>query len=79
MKVEVRLYATLRRYVPDLPLGHALALDLPPGAIVAQVLEQMGVPAGEVKVVMVNNRRVELDAALAEDDHIGVFPPVAGG
>jgi molybdopterin converting factor small subunit len=79
MRIQVKLYATLRRYQPDVPRGAALPLDLPPGATVSQVIQQLGIPDGVPLVAMVNSSVCKLEHALAEDDTLSLFPPVAGG
>ena len=79
MKVKVRIYAALRRYVPDVPLGQSTVLDLPPGATVGDALDQLGIPREETKVCFVVGVRRDLDYCLRDDDEVAIFPPVAGG
>jgi len=77
--VRVKLFATLRSYRPGLKLGEALAVDLPAGATVQQLLEGLGVPTGEVKLIFVDGLVREMRHVLADDDELGIFPPVGGG
>jgi molybdopterin converting factor small subunit len=77
--VHVRLYATLRRLRPDLSLGEALPVDLPQGATVGRLIQQLELPVDQVKVVFVNNLVRDRDHVLADGDELGVFPPVGGG
>lgn len=80
IKVEVRLYATLRKYRPELEVGEPLSLQLPEKIMVRQLLEEkLGIPAAVVKIVFVNGRQREVDHSLAEGDRVAVFPPVGGG
>jgi molybdopterin synthase sulfur carrier subunit len=79
MQITVKLYATLRRYGPSLPLGAGFALDLPAGSDVAAVAKSLRVPEGVALVAMVNDQVVHLDHVLATGDTISLFPPVAGG
>lgn len=79
MKVNVAVFATLRRYVPDLRLGEAKALEVAPGSTLAQLRDQLGLPADEVKVVMRNHVQADLDEVVREGDRIVFFPAVAGG
>jgi len=46
---------------------------------VKDVLAQRGVPLEQVSVVIINDVRADLDAPLAEGDHVGVFPALSGG
>jgi molybdopterin synthase sulfur carrier subunit len=79
MRIAVKLYATLRRYKPDLPRGAGLPLEVPPGTTVSQVVERLGIPDAAPLVAMVNNAVCKADYVLAEGDKLSLFPPVAGG
>lgn len=78
-RVEVRVYATLRKYLGEEDRQEALAVDLAPGGTVADLIAHLGIPADEVKVVFINHRAVTPDHRLVEGDRVGVFPLVAGG
>jgi len=82
----VSLYAGLRQYAPDRDgaagggtAADPVPLEVEPGKTVADVLEHLGVPPEEARLVFVNRRAVEKDHILADGDSVGVFPPVAGG
>jgi molybdopterin converting factor small subunit len=77
MKVEVQLYATLRKYGP-LQEG-PLVVDLTEGDQVARVLEILGMPPDEDKVILVNGRPARWSSVLTEGDRVVLFPAVAGG
>ncbi len=79
MRVGVRLFATLRHYLPQAAPGASAAVELPDAATVADLLARLGVPASETKVVFVNGRARPLDWTLAPGDEVGVFPPIGGG
>ena len=79
MKVYVAAFATLRRYLPDLRLGEAKVLEVAPGCTLAQLRDQLGLPADEVKVVMRNYLQADLEDEVREGDRIVFFPAVAGG
>ncbi len=78
-KVDVRLYAALRRYVPQLGLGEAIELDLDEGATIRHIFERLGLPESEVKRVIVNGLSRGFEHILSEGDRVAIFPPVAGG
>jgi len=77
--VQVRLFATLRRYFPDLQLGESITVDLPDGATVGQLIEHLNIPIEEVKIVFVNNIVRDMESTLEDGDMVGIFPPVGGG
>lgn len=79
MQVEVRIFATLRRFQPELPVGGALQIDVEPQTTLAELRDQLGLPAAETKLVMVNNRQAELSDPVSEGDRIAFIPAVAGG
>ena len=79
MRVRARLFATLRAYLPEAAADHALEVDLPEGATMADLLDRLGLPEQEVKVTFVNGRIRSGDWILQPDDEVGVFPPIGGG
>ena len=78
MKIELRLYASLSRYMPERWKGSPV-VEIPEGMTVKELLETAGVPLGAVKVIFINGLHASGDAVLRETDRVGVFPPVAGG
>jgi molybdopterin converting factor small subunit len=78
-KVDVRLYAALRRYAPQLGLGEAIKLELDEGATIRHIFARLGLPESEVKRVIVNGLSRGYEYALSDGDRIAIFPPVAGG
>lgn len=79
IEVEVRLYATLRRYSPQAEIGKPLILQVPEGTRLADLLTRLGLPRSEVKTTFVNNRQQGEDYLLCDGDRVAFFPPVAGG
>lgn len=77
--VKVRVYATLRQYLPDLPMGESTVLSLPEGATVADVMDRLGIPGSEVRKCFVNGLQREQDYPLRGQDELAFFPPVGGG
>ena len=77
--VHVKLFATLRQYRPGLGIGEAFPVELPEGATVADLIQALGLPQGEVKVVFVNALFREPEHVLDDGDEVGIFPPVGGG
>ncbi len=75
IEVEVRLYASLRRYRTDNP-GKVL---LPAGSTVLDLLDGLGIPPAEVQTVFVNRRALSREAVLQDGDRVDLFPAVAGG
>jgi sulfur-carrier protein len=78
MKIELRLYASLSRYMPEQWRGSPV-VEVNEGITVTGLLEAMKVPLGAVKVVFLNGVHSKGDQVLRDGDRVGVFPPVAGG
>ena len=78
MKVQVKLYATLREHAGENSSAKR-SLELPDGATVRQALEHLKVPEDRVAFVFVNSTLRKLHEPLADGDELGVFPPIAGG
>jgi molybdopterin converting factor small subunit len=77
LQVEVRLYATLRKYGP--PGGEPSLVTLPSGATVALALETLKIPEDVAKVILVNGRHASPSDTLHQGDRLVLFPPVEGG
>ncbi len=74
MKVKVKLFATLGkgRFEEDIR-------QYSPETTVGQVIDDLNIPVGDVKIVFVNNRHVAIDRELHEGDVLAIFPPIGGG
>ncbi|MDH4138319.1 MAG: MoaD/ThiS family protein [Anaerolineae bacterium] len=80
IRIEARLYATLRKYHPEGKVGEALVRELAEGTTVQELLEgELRVPPNEIKTVFVNGMSRSFDYVLADGDRVGIFPPVGGG
>ncbi|MCS7178696.1 MAG: MoaD/ThiS family protein [Anaerolineae bacterium] len=79
IRVKVKLFATLRRYYPELGIGEGIEVELPEGATVGQLVNHLGLPADHVRVVFINGIARDESHLLSDGDEIGVFPPVGGG
>jgi len=79
VRIEVRLYATLRRYCPAPDQENSLLLQVPEDMSLNDLLERLKVPKQEAKILFVNNRSQSIDYVLQDGDRVGIFPQVAGG
>ncbi len=79
MRVRVKVFATLREYVPNQRPGSPFEIELPDGATLDDLVKQLHLPQEEVKVTFVNARAQPLSYVLNADDEVGIFPPIGGG
>jgi molybdopterin converting factor small subunit len=77
--VHVKLFATLRRTRPGLGIGEAFPVEVLAGTTVGQLIEQLGLPQEQVKLVFVSGIARDREHVLADGDVVGIFPPVGGG
>jgi molybdopterin converting factor small subunit len=79
LTVEVRVFATLRQFLPELGIGEAKIIQLEPGTTLNDLREMLGLPQAGVKVIMRNNLQAFPDDLVADGDRIAYIPAVAGG
>lgn len=79
MEIEVRLFATLRDYLPQGSSQFSCKLQVKPTDTVGDVLRKLKVPGEIPKIILVNGVHCALDSVLKPGDVLSVFPPIAGG
>ncbi len=79
MRIRVKLFASLCRYFSDAAPGIPFEMEVPAGATLADLVDRLKLPRGEVKVFFVNGRARPTDWLLEADDDVGIFPLIAGG
>ena len=45
----------------------------------ADLLEQLGIPQGEVAIALVNGKPADMETVPLQEDVVELFPPAAGG
>lgn len=73
--IELRLFASLAAGMP----ADAEKYPIKSGIRVAELLDQIGVPRSEAKMIFINGRRGDHNSCLYGSERVGVFPPVGGG
>ncbi len=88
MRITLKLYAMLSDHLPSEEdgqrrNGNALPLDVPDGATVQGIIDRYNLPAKLVHLVLVNGVYITPQAraghALAANDELAIWPPIAGG
>ena len=79
MKIEVRVFATLRKYLPELGVGEAKKLEIPEGITFERLHLQLALPRDEIKIIMRNGLQTEMDEIIRDGDRIAYIPAVGGG
>jgi len=79
MKIEVRLHVSLTKFLPEGAREKTVSVRLPEGAKVADIADQLKIPARYVKLIFVNGGRANKQTRLSDGDRVSLFPPVGGG
>jgi molybdopterin synthase sulfur carrier subunit len=74
-RIEISLYASLRKWNPSPAFTHEIA----EGKTVGEILVEIGVPERDTAIIMVNQRRGGLDTILSSGDTLSLFPLIGGG
>lgn len=77
MRIEVELYATLRKYGRS--QEGPFPVDLVEGDRAGRLVELLGIPLDVERIILINGRPANLESTLEEGDKVVIFPPVAGG
>jgi len=72
--ITIKLFATLNKYTPV-----AETYPVKPGTTISDLLQQLGVPVDEVKLIFINGKKGDLTSTLQGGERVGIFPPVGGG
>jgi sulfur-carrier protein len=75
LTINVRLFATLAAHMPK----EAAQYPIQRGITVTHLLEQLGVPAADAKLIFIDSVKGGLDSRLYGGERVGIFPPVGGG
>ncbi len=79
MKIDVYLYATLSRYLPEDASGRSVTLEVSERSSIREIVELLSIPEETIKLIFVNGIHAQMDTVLGEGDRLGIFPPVGGG
>ena len=79
MKVEVALFATLKKYLSEKGAGKPCFIEIDNGTSVGKVLDKLNIPSEIPKIIFVNGLISKEGTILKDGDRMGIFPQVAGG
>lgn len=79
MAIEVRLFATLRQFLPADSVDGVYYYQLAGEKTVKEVAEKLQLPFPDIHLIMINGEQGKLDSAINDGDRLGFFPPVGGG
>ena len=78
VSVRVKLFAALRRYVPE-GGEKGLTFDLDSGSTVQDVVDLLKISREHAALLVIDDKYVESDTVLEDGIELSIFPPLAGG
>lgn len=84
MEIELKLFMQFRQFLPEGAQKGIARLHVPEGTTFAGLLQHLGMPGPEDKIIVINGishkQGPAVDAVqLQEGDTVAIFPPIAGG
>ena len=79
MALTIFLSSSLRQYIPGYEPSVGLEQNVEKGITIAELCQKLKIPIDEVKIVMVNGRKEDMNYIIQGDERLGFFPPVGGG
>jgi sulfur carrier protein ThiS len=79
MEIKLHLFAAFGNYLPANSKGRTATLTVHEGMTIKDLLQQVGIPLTDVKLVSANGKQTAMEYRMQEGDTIGIYPPVAGG
>lgn len=79
MEIEVKLFATLRDYLPAGSSRFSCKMKIDAPTRIEDVMSILKIPEEMPKIILVNGIHGKKEQILKDGDVLSVFPPVAGG
>jgi len=79
MEIEVKLFATLRNYLPKGSSRFSCKMGIDGSTRIQDILLRLKIPEQIPKIILINGVHGKKEQILKEGDILSVFPPVAGG
>jgi molybdopterin converting factor small subunit len=76
--ISVRLFATLKKYLPP-GSEEGATLTLPTGSTVLDAIDALKIPYEHAGMLVAGDTYVEKDTPLTDGLQLSIFPPLAGG
>jgi sulfur carrier protein ThiS len=75
MRIRLRLFASLQKWLPDNPIDHEVAGP----KTIREFMSEKGIPEEAVAICICNGDKVSADKPLCDGDSLEIFPLIGGG
>ena len=79
IRVNVRLFATLRRFFPDCDPQKGINVEVEEGSTLQHLIQVLHLPEQEARVILINGISKKTTDQIREGDQINLFTPLGGG
>lgn len=83
MKITIKLFALLAKYLPDGAVKNQVDMDFTDGMTVQQVIHHLKLPSEHCHLVLVDGVYIlpseRETRAMTDGEALAIWPPVAGG
>lgn len=77
--VNVKLFATLRRYIPDYDPDKGIDVVLNEGSSLKGLIHALCLSRNEARVIIVNGMPRKMTDLINNGDQVSIFTPIIGG
>ncbi len=79
IRVNVRLFATLRRFFPGYNSEKGMDIKVEEGSTIENLIRSLQLPEKEAKVILINGKSKKTSDVITDGDQINIFTPIGGG
>lgn len=79
IKINVRLFATLRKYVPNYDPEQGMNVEMNEGSTVKDLVHLLHLSQSEAKIIVVNGVPKKTADLIHDGDQVNIFTPITGG
>ena len=79
IRVNVRLFATLRRFYPDYDPEKGIDVKVEEGSKIEKLIRVLQLPENEARVILINGKSKMTTDTIKDGDRINIFTPLGGG
>lgn len=79
MQIRLKLYASLRKYLPGTEIGEEVKIEVNQESTIMDILNIYTIEESLTKIIFVNGVHKTVDYVLQENDLLVIFPPIGGG